>query len=236
MSVETTATAAEQSAALAALTIGQPEPTVAQPVEPTGRDVYAGGDVRRLLIGPAHLVWPEGGTLHYATDVEVGDTVLVSAQQAARLDRIGVTVDETTDLTRTALEKAAGLATDEQLAAMRAPELVAYVAQHPDERTRVRDLEEQRPAPRKTVLTATDTTPEEDDAAEERRQQLADAAEDAEDVEQERALADARRQESEALLVSGTPAEGDPVTDVPTATGFARLSPELNQPGPLNLP
>lgn len=237
MTVETSATSAEQTAALAALAIGDADvaPTV-EPVQLTGRELYAGGDVRRILVAPAHLSWSENGALRYAPRPEVGDVVLVTRAQADRLDRLGATVEETADLEEVALEQVAGLASDAALEAMRAPELVAYVTQHPDERPRVRQLEQSRPSPRKTVLTATETTPEEDDAAEERRQQIAGAVEDEQAARAEFELEEARRQEAEALLVSGTRAEGDPVTDTPTATGFARLSPELDDAAPLNLP
>lgn len=233
------ATSAEQAAALAALAIGQDEAApVVEPVVLTGREVYAGGDVRRILVAPAHLTWSEGGRLRFVPRPEVGDVILITSAQAARLDRLACTVEEDADLEEVALEQAAGLATDDQLDAMRAPELIAYVAQHPDERQRVHERELARPQKdqRKTVLAASETTPEEDDSAEARRQQLIDAAEDAQGIDEEHELERARREEASALLVSGTPAEGDPVTDVPTATGFAALSPELGDDAPLNLP
>lgn len=44
--------------------------------------------------------------------------------------------------------------TDEEIAELDAPQLVAWLGQHPDEAERVADLEEQRARPRKTVLTA----------------------------------------------------------------------------------
>ena len=131
----------------------------------TGNEVEAGGDVRRVLIAPAHLTYRKGGDLLYAV-AEVGDTILVTAEQAKRLDSLGVTVEEgaTDEEVEAAVE---GEVTDEQLRAMSAAEAVAHVNQHPEHKGRVRDLELERDTPRVTVLKATEDEdgedPEDDD-------------------------------------------------------------------------
>lgn len=148
-------------------------------LERTGNEVKAGGDTARLLVrdGVA-LSYVEGGILRYA-QAGAGDVILVSAKQARRLDELGVTVDPDSDLDAVEDTLEDGRKTDEQLEAMTAPELVAHVAQHPDERERVRVLEEARRNPRKTVLTATEPTPEADlDAQDEQAARLAELEDD----------------------------------------------------------
>lgn len=128
-------------------------------VKPTGAEVPAGGDVPRILVQSANLTYREGGDLRYPV-AQVGDTVLLTAAQAKRLDGLGVTVS--VDATPEALEEATnGETTDEQLATMSAADLVAYVAQNPEERGRVHALELEREAQRVTVLKA--TAPEDGD-------------------------------------------------------------------------
>lgn len=220
----TPATEAERLAALAALAIGQ-EPTVPsapRPIVRTGREVYAGGDVRRLLILPAALTYRDGARVfHY--DAGVGDVVLLDQAQADRLDRLDATAPaDATEEEVAEVQADAALPSDEVLAGMGAGELVAYVTQHPDERARVRALEEQRTGkgkgrgPRATVLEATTPTPDLD----------------AEVV----LLEDAQRAELEATRVAGTPDEADPVTDAPAPAEvlldpLASIgTPELNLP------
>jgi hypothetical protein len=137
---------------------------VPAPVARTGEEVYAGGDEARLLIQPAHIVYLDRSVdppvLAYPA-AGVGDVVLLTKAEAKRLDELGVTVEPSADLEEVAEELAGGLATDAQLAAMNATDLVAYVVQNPDERERVRALEEERgDKARKTVLSATEPTPE----------------------------------------------------------------------------
>lgn len=71
------------------LTTATDEPKLAL----TGDEVYAGGDVVRVLIRPAHLPYREekGGELNYA-EAKVGDTVLLDEAQAKRLDGLGATM------------------------------------------------------------------------------------------------------------------------------------------------
>lgn len=122
-------------------------------VERTGDEVEAGGDTPRILVKPASLTYRQGGELRYAF-AEVGDTVLLNARQAKRLDSLGVTVE--VDATDDELEAAAdGEVTDEALRTMSAADLVAHVAQNPGDRERVRELELERDQQRVTVLKAT---------------------------------------------------------------------------------
>lgn len=126
-------------------------------VERTGEEVYAGGDVARVLISPAHLTYrDERNTLLHAF-AEVGDTVLLTEATAKRLD--GLNATEKPGAKKAAPAPAATPAdapkTDEELEAMNVGDLVAYVNQHPEERVRVRALEGKREPARKTILKAT---------------------------------------------------------------------------------
>lgn len=126
-------------------------------VKRTGDEVYAGGDEARILVRDAHLTYREGGDLLHAF-ANPGDTVLLTKTQAKRLDELGVTVEP--DASDEELEAASsddGKATDEQLRAMSAAELVAHVGQNPDDRERVNALELERDEDkrRSTVLKAT---------------------------------------------------------------------------------
>jgi hypothetical protein len=176
------ARAAALHALLAGNTPGQEAP--APVVQRTGVTVEAGGDVERVLIAVANLTYRSGEYLYRAA-AEVGDLVLVTQDQADRLDKLGATVDPAkldeldADVQRidatldsalaTAPAPGVTLKTDEELKALKAAELVAYVGQHPDERARVRTLEEARGpvssngrGARNSVLNATKPTPEED--------------------------------------------------------------------------
>ena len=138
--------------------------------------VYAGGDVERVLVGPAHLTYREekGGALLHAF-AEVGDTVLLTDAQAKRLDGLKVTVTKAQARklasapapAAQAAAPATSTKTDEELEAMSAAELVAHVNQHQGDKVRVRGLEGKRDEPRKTVLKATAPEGSEDDDDEE---------------------------------------------------------------------
>lgn len=136
-------------------------------VELTGNVIEAGGDVERILITSAQLTYSAGNppVMHYPK-AGPGDVVLVTARQAERLDSLGVTVESEADLgdVNAALEVEAatgGAWDDERIRAAKAEEVVAYVTQNPDERARVRAIEEERSAKkrRKTILDATEPTP-----------------------------------------------------------------------------
>lgn len=161
-------TAQERAAALAALTLGidQGEGGDAAPaLERTGREVYAGGDEPRLLVKRASTLGYPTAAGYQRAEAIPGDVVLLTKAQARRLDELGATVAVDADLDEVTDQQAGDLFTDEQIAAGTAAELVAYVAQHPAERERVRTIEEQRDNPRVTVLAATEPTPLEDDEA-----------------------------------------------------------------------
>lgn len=156
-----------RAAALEALVTGTSAggtaPSAAPAVVRTGAEVEAGGTVARLLIDKAILSYRHGsGDSSYLVypKAKPGDVVLLSAANAARLDAAGITVDPDTDLEALAAELDNTGVTDAQLEAMTAPELIAYVGQNPEERDRVRTLEEARAKPRVTVLGATEPTPE----------------------------------------------------------------------------
>ena len=155
---------AERAAALTALAatdsgVAQAAPA---PITRTGREVEAGGDVPRLLVRSAStLGYGRKDGTYVRAEAIPGDVVLLSAAQAARLDALGVTVDPDADLEE--VDELLGdedAVTDEQLGQMNAADLVAHIAQNPEDRQRVRDLEEARDKPRKTVLEATEAQPE----------------------------------------------------------------------------
>lgn len=169
--------AAQRREALAALVARQesaPEPEA--PVERSGREVYTGGDEARLLVkrfSTLGYMTPAGYLRVHAVP---GDVVTLTKSEAARLDALGVTVDPDTDLDAVEEQQAGDLWTDDQLKVAKAGEVVAYVAQHPEERPRVRAAEEARSGkrkgdgPRATVLKATEPTPEADADAEAEQQ------------------------------------------------------------------
>lgn len=166
---------AERRAALQALALGsEPDAVVeAAQLARTGREVYCGGDVPRLLVKTAStLGWGDGRGNYQRCEAIPGDVVLLTKAQADRLDGLGVTVDPATDLDDLEQLDEDGLWTDEQVKVAKAGELVAYVTQNPGERARVRVIEEARKGtrksdgPRVSVLSATEPTPEADAAAE----------------------------------------------------------------------
>lgn len=152
--------------------------------ELTGEEVYAGGDVARVLIRPAHLVYYDKELRDLVRpEAKIGDTVLLTDVEAKRLDEAGATMTKTkakaaakepvkvevpavpegnasegqTDGQPPASPAPASSSgkTDEELAAMKAAELVTHVNQHNGDKARVRALEMARPQPRETVLKAT---------------------------------------------------------------------------------
>lgn len=131
-------------------------------VERSGDEVYAGGDEARILVRPAHLTYREGTDLLHAF-ASVGDTVLLTKAQAKRLDDLGVTAS--VDAEDEELEAVAegGIVTDDQLKAMTAAELVAHVAQTPEEKGRVRALELERDEDKRRATVLKATAPEDED-------------------------------------------------------------------------
>lgn len=181
-SIETRESTA-RAAALAALVIGQPDDAAEAPapLTRTGREVECGGEVARLLVKPAStLGYRLSSGVFQRCGAVPGDVVLVSRAQADRLDGLGVTVDPDTDLGEVEEQQAYGLWTDDQIREANAEPLIAYVTQHPDERERVRALEEQRKGrtgkPRATVLKATEVDPEAEAAAQAEAEARAAAA------------------------------------------------------------
>lgn len=157
-----TAASTERAAALAALVLGTtPQDEgghAAAPRTRTGRDVYAGGDVRRLLIKRASTLGYVEGGIYMRAEAVPGDVVALSTKQAARLDGLGVTVDPDSNLGEVEATVEATGYTDAQLSAMGAADLVTYVGQHPDQADRVRSLElaKRETKRRSSVLDATD--------------------------------------------------------------------------------
>lgn len=152
--------ALERAAALAALSLGVDAPPPPAPgLELTGRTVPAGGDLERVLVKRASsLGYVVDGVYHRAGAVP-GDVILIDQAQADRLDGLGVT------LTREAFDapdpEPSGVedeGSDAHLDSLGAPDLIAYVIQHPEAAGRVRELELARPEnkQRSTVLAATD--------------------------------------------------------------------------------
>lgn len=138
-------------------------------VERSGDVVEAGGDTERILVRSANLTYREGGELRHAF-AEPGDTVLLTAKQAKRLDALGVTVEPSaSDEELEAAASEDGTVTDEQLRTMSAADLIAHVAQNPDDRDRVRTIELERDEDkrRKTVLEATSTDEDDEELDEE---------------------------------------------------------------------
>lgn len=158
-----TASSTERAAALAALTLGitvEEEGGDAAPrIERTGNTVDVGGDVPRLLILDAPtLGHVNAAGVYVRAEAVVGDVVLLTGKQAARLDAAGATVDADADLDEVEAEVAETGYTDEQLAGMGAADLVAFVGANPDQAPRVRELElaKRETKRRSSVLDATD--------------------------------------------------------------------------------
>lgn len=132
-------------------------------VADNGTRVYAGGDVARLLLSPAHLVYVEDKVKRHVFPA-VGDVILVDQAQADRLDGLGVTcpLEEAPEV----IDKGDGEVTDEDLAHSSAEDLIAYVTQNPEERARVRAIEvaTRGEKARKTVIDATEDPDNPDDA------------------------------------------------------------------------
>ena len=136
-------------AALAALTGGEVGAEAPAPsFTATGTVHQAGGDVERTLLVGAGLTWVSDVGLE-RVDAVAGDTVLVTEQQATRLDSLSATVEATT---------AAKVPPADGLEDMKADDLIAVLGSQPALAGRIRDLEEARPESqqRKTVLAALD--------------------------------------------------------------------------------
>lgn len=144
-------------------------------VQPTDRIVYAGGDVMRLLVKNAPtLGYALPGGSYQVCGAVPGDYVKVTQQQADRLDKLGATLDPDNLPEVEAEPIDPDVVTDDDLAGMKAADLIAYVGQNPDERARVKALEEAKgDKARTTVLEACADTPEEDAEAEARAAALA---------------------------------------------------------------
>lgn len=126
------------------------------PVTRTGNEIEAGGEEARLLIRPAHLSFATKDGRQYV-DANVGDVVLLSKDEAKRLDAIGATVDpDTSDEEVAASTSTPGEETDEELGKMSAADLIAWLGQHGEHRERVQALELAKPEAkqRSTVLEA----------------------------------------------------------------------------------
>lgn len=134
-------------AALAALTGGEAgAQALVDTFTPTGIDHDAGGTVPRTLLMGAGITWVSDIGLE-RVDAGKGDTVHVTQSEADRLDRLGVT---------TTAADAGTPPPSDGLADMTADDLVAVLASQPALAARIRELEEARPKPRKTVLAALD--------------------------------------------------------------------------------
>ena len=140
-------------------------PHVEERVTRSGAEVYAGGDEARILVREAHLTYREGTDLLHAF-ASVGDTVLLTKAQAERLDGLGVTAS--VDAEDEELEAVAegGIVTDDQLRAMTAADLIAHVAQNPEEKGRVRALELERDEDKRRATVLKATAPEDEDGEE----------------------------------------------------------------------
>lgn len=178
----------DRAAALAHLLAGTtPGVEVAAPapkIVPTGREVYAGGTIARVLLTNANLIYltDDVPPAQQRADAHPFDTVLLDKAQADRLDKLGVVIDPAkleeanAEVAKvpapdpakppTGLPPVSGeLLTDDAIRTGKAEDLVAYVGQHPEQRARVRALEEERVESkrRSSVLNATEPTPVEDD-------------------------------------------------------------------------
>lgn len=144
-------TTPDRSAALAAMARSTAADRATGAVLPASTGVeYGDGDVTRLVTSSRFPFLDKDGNYQLANR---GDTVHVSAEQAERGEKLGALADVDNPPTTVPDPNADDL-TDEQLSTMGAPELVAWVNGHPDQRDRVRRLEEARPrkAQRITVL------------------------------------------------------------------------------------
>lgn len=107
-----------------------------------------------------------------------GETISVSPAEARRGEELGALGTEEQAILADAAAQEPGVQPDEVVRGMTAPELVAYVGQHPTEAEHLRELEEERPEgkQRSTVLDAIDRVIDERDAELEARLQAAGAA------------------------------------------------------------
>ena len=126
-------------------------------VELSGDEVYAGGDVKRVLIKEAHLTWTDNRELMRAETV-VGDTVLITEAQAKRLDALGATA-KPADVKAAAKANASE---GDQLESMKAADLVAHVNQHPEDRAKVLELELAKPEAERRATVVKAAQPDED--------------------------------------------------------------------------
>lgn len=146
--------------------------TEAPAVKATGAEVYAGGDVPRLLVLDAHLTYrsADGKELLHAFATP-GDTILVTQEQADRLDSLKVTSDAgDQDEEEDQGEEEPSPENDEaaeKFRSMGAEELVAHANQHPEDHATILALELERPQSQRRVTVLKAANPNGDDPDEE---------------------------------------------------------------------
>lgn len=165
----------QRNAALTALVGGGAIPPTLNPVTArrgvvalTGDEVYAGGDVRRVLTGPVSLTYrDEAGRACYAGH-HLGDIALLTPEAAANLDAtpgFTLTEDAYAEAANSGRQVAApGPATprplpeftDDQLAQMATGPLMALASTRGDLAEQIRNAELSRKRPRPSVLAAVD--------------------------------------------------------------------------------
>lgn len=164
----------ERTAALAKLAAlagkaGAGADASAPAVRPSGATIFGGGDVPRLVLSPVHIAYRDDvlGDL-VRPDVKVGDIVSLDEGQAARLEGLGVVCapdDVTVDAPAPVVDAPpapGGVVDDATILAFSVADAVAYVNQHPDERPRVRALEEGKGEKARTTLLSALADPDAD--------------------------------------------------------------------------
>jgi hypothetical protein len=150
----------ERADALAALRQENTPPTGAErPVERTGVEVGE-GDVTRLVVSdrfPFTVADKTARNGYRYLLANRGDLVHISSGQAERGEQLGALVDpDAAGPTPSSPAASGDEADEEQLAGMNATDLVAWLNAHPDQRDRVRAVEQGRDRPRSTVMSALD--------------------------------------------------------------------------------
>lgn len=162
---------ADRDTALEAL-LGAVVTSDTREVKLTGDVVDLGGELERVVVVSRYnAMMPATQTVYgpvpgYAMGAKAGDVVLVTEAEAARGEKLNALAElpaevDAGDDAVLEVEPIGGATStsDDELRAMGARDLIAYVASHPDEADRVVSLEEERPEDKRrtTVLALTDT-------------------------------------------------------------------------------
>jgi hypothetical protein len=150
----------DRASALAALLADAGAPSPATLGLPNGEELDAGGNVQRVVIADrvnVILLNAAGDRVGFVQGKR-GDVLNLTEADAVRLEKL----KSVAELGQLALPESQRLPSEDVLRAMTAPEVVAHVNAHPEDRERVREVEEARPRPRTTVLAHLDNVEDRD--------------------------------------------------------------------------